>query len=146
MNNMHLPPSSRSTATAWNFPLGIDGFRYADLNRVRRLMALDQVFRSALRAADPALADRYEHSCRHYARGEGKEDSQLLIAVARHLDPFIARLFHIEKEVDELNRRTTDDRTVCEFKKRFLDRLVLKTPPEPQELASVNIADLEFRY
>ena len=54
MNNLHLPSSSRSMATAWNFPLGIEGFRYADLNRVRRLMALYQVFRDELRSADPA--------------------------------------------------------------------------------------------
>jgi NADPH-dependent glutamate synthase beta subunit-like oxidoreductase/NAD(P)H-flavin reductase len=146
MNNMHLPSSSRSMATAWNFPLGIEGFRYADLNRVRRLMALDQVFQAELRAADPALAARYEHSRHQHVRGEAKEDTQLLIEVARHLDHFVARLFHIEKEVHELNRRTTDDRTVCEFKKRFLDRLVLKTPPRLQELAAMNIADIEFRY
>ena len=146
MNNLHLPASTRSMATAWNFPLGIDGFRYADLNRVRRLMALDQVFHEQLRAADPALADRYEQSRRQYARGEGQEDPQLLIDVARHLDRFIAHLFHIEKEVNELNRRAADDGRVCEFKKRFLDRLVLKAPPQARELASVNIADVEFRY
>jgi NADPH-dependent glutamate synthase beta subunit-like oxidoreductase/NAD(P)H-flavin reductase len=146
MNNVHLPSSPRSMATAWNFPLGIEGFRYADLNRVRRLMALYQVFRDDLRSADPALAERYEHSCDQYSRGEGREDTQLLIDVARHLDRFIARVFHIEKEVNVLNRRTADDRTVYEFKKRFLDRLVLKTPPAPQELAAMNIADVEFRY
>src|SRR5207302_1938335 len=28
MNNLHLPSTSRSMATGWNFPLGIDGFRY----------------------------------------------------------------------------------------------------------------------
>lgn len=145
MNNLHLPSTSRSTATAWNFPLGIEGFRYADLNRVRRLMALDQAFHSDLRAADPVLADRYERSCQEYTRGEGKQDTQLLIDVARHLDRFVGRLFHIEKEVDDLNRRTGDDNRVSEFKKRFLDR-VLKTPPDPSELAAVNIADVEFRY
>ncbi|HEY7312652.1 MAG TPA: FAD-dependent oxidoreductase [Gemmataceae bacterium] len=141
MNNLHLPSSSRSTATAWNFPLGIEGFRYADLNRVRRLMALHQVFRADLRAVDPALADRYEHGC-----AEGQEDTQLLIDVANHLDRFLARLFHIEKEVLDLNRHTTEDRMVYEFKKRFLDRLVLKTPPASRELAAANIADVEFRY
>ncbi|MGH7170273.1 MAG: hypothetical protein ACRELG_08370, partial [Gemmataceae bacterium] len=146
MNNLHLPSSSRSMATAWNFPLGIEGFRYADLNRVRRLMSLYQVFRDDLRSADAALADRYEHSCDRYSRGEGQEDTQLLIDVARHLDRFLARLFHIEKEVHNLNRRTSDDRTVYEFKKRFLDRLVLKMPPAPRELAATNIADVEFRY
>jgi NADPH-dependent glutamate synthase beta subunit-like oxidoreductase/NAD(P)H-flavin reductase len=145
MNYLHLPASLRSAATAWNFPLGIEGFRYADLNRVRRLMTLHQVFREGLRSADPALADRYEQSCRACADGGGKVDTELLIAVARHLDRFIARVFDIQKEVGELNRRTTGDRAVYEFKKRFLDRL-LKAPPAPQELAGVNIADVEFRY
>ena len=61
--------SSRSMATAWNFPLGIEGFRYADLNRVRRLMALHQVFCDDLQLVDPALAQRYQHSGDHYSRG-----------------------------------------------------------------------------
>src|SRR5437870_1228449 len=104
MNYLHLPSGSRNTATAWNFPLGIEGFRYADLNRVRRLMALYQVFREELRSADPDLARRYEHSCDQHARGEGQEDTALLIDVAGHLDRFIARIFHIEKEVFNLNR------------------------------------------
>jgi NADPH-dependent glutamate synthase beta subunit-like oxidoreductase/NAD(P)H-flavin reductase len=169
MNYLHLPSSSRSDATTWNFPLGIEGFRYADLNRVRRLISLLQVFRDELRIADPALAERYERALDQGARrgspegarrgspdpaapptaglqnGE-KEDTTLLIDVARHLDRFLARLFHIEKEVAELNRRTLDDHTVFDFKKRFLDRVVLKAPPKPEELAAMNIADIEFRY
>ena len=146
MNSMHLPSSSRNMATAWNFPLGIDGFRYADLNRVRRLMALDQAFQAELRTADSALAERYEQSRSQFARGEGKEDSQFLIEIAQHLDQFIACLFHIGTEVNDLNRRTDEDNRVCEFKKRFLDRHVPKKPPEPSELAEINIADVEFRY
>src|ERR1700734_1044163 len=98
MNYLHLPSSLRSTATSWNFPLGIEGFRYADLNRVRRLMALYQSFREALRSADPALAERYESTCAAASPEGGKEDTDLLIDVARHLDRFIARLFHIETE------------------------------------------------
>src|SRR4051794_39177012 len=125
MNYLHLPSTSRSAATAWNFPLGIDGFRYADLNRVRRLIALLQAFRDDLRNHDAALAERHEQAL---AQPE-PVDTELLIAVARHLDRFVGRLFHIEKEVTDMNRRTTEDQTVFEFKKRFLDRLVLKAPP-----------------
>ena len=146
MNYLHLPSSLRSTAATWNFPLGIDGYRYADLNRVRRLMGLFQAFRDEVRAVDPALSERYEQGCNQYARREGLEDTALLIDVARHLDAFIARMFHIETEVNALNRRSTDDRTVYEFKRRFLDRLVLKSPPPVDELAAMNIADVEFRY
>jgi NADPH-dependent glutamate synthase beta subunit-like oxidoreductase/NAD(P)H-flavin reductase len=147
MNNLHLPSSSRSTATAWNFPLGIEGFRYADLNRVRRLMAMHQAFRVCLKSAAPDLAERYEQACASISQDDAAEpDTELLIEVARHLDSFIARIFHIEKEVNHLNRRTADDGRVFEFKKRFLDRLVLKAPVAAQELAAMNIADVEFRY
>src|SRR5262245_54365226 len=111
MNNLHLPLNLRSEATAWNFPLGLNGFRYADLNRVRRLIALDQLFRDELRAVDPTLTDRYERKRDEFARGTGREDTDLLIAVARHLDRFLARLFHIETDVNQLNQRTCDDRS-----------------------------------
>src|SRR5262249_12918142 len=146
MNYLHLPSSSRSTATAWNFPLGIDGFRYADLNRVRRIMALDQIFRDELNAADPALAQRYEKSREQFERGEGQDNAELLIGVARYVDAFIARIFHIQEQVQQLNRRTLDDRTVFDFKKRFLDRQILKSAPRCEELASMNVTDIEFRY
>ncbi len=146
MNYLHLPASLRSTATAWNFPLGIEGFRYADLNRVRRLMSLQQVFCEELRSADAALANRYENGCRQHASADGRVDTALLLEVARYLDRFVARVFDIEKEVLSLNRRTAGDGAVYEFKRRFLDRVVLKLPSGPEELASVNIADVEFRY
>ena len=142
MNNLHLPSSSRAAPRRrGTFPSESRVFAYADLNRVRRLMALYDAFRASLRLADVALSERYEHACT-----KGTEDTELLIDVGRHLDSFIARLFHIEKEVNDLNRRTNEDRSVFEFKKRFLDRLVLKTPLAAQELAAMNIAEVEFRY
>ncbi|MBY0522100.1 MAG: FAD-dependent oxidoreductase [Gemmataceae bacterium] len=146
MHYLHLPSSSRSTAATWNFPLGIDGFRYADLNRVRRLLALYQVFCDDLGARDPELGERYDQAGVASTRPAWAEDTALLIDVARHLDRFIGRLFQIEQEVAVLNRRTADDRAVYDFKKRFLDRVVLKSPAAADELAAVNIADVEFRY
>ena len=74
MNNLHLPSNSRSAATAWNFPLGINGFRYADLNRVRRLIALDQLFRDELRAAD--LPGAWNEKYRHYLGIAPPNDSE----------------------------------------------------------------------
>jgi NADPH-dependent glutamate synthase beta subunit-like oxidoreductase/NAD(P)H-flavin reductase len=147
MSFLHLPSASRSTATGWNFPLGIPGFRYADLNRVRRLMALDQVFREELARNDPELAARYEA-----ARATGQEPphtpelSELLIAVGRHMDYFLAKLFHIEEAVTDLNRHTVSDKVVYECKKEFLDRHVLKKHPTPEEIAGMDIAEREFHY
>ena len=42
MTFKHLTENPREQARAWNIPLGVPGFRYADLNRVRRLEALDR--------------------------------------------------------------------------------------------------------
>src|SRR2546427_4041374 len=44
----HLSETPRQQARAWNIPLGVPGFRYADLNRVRRLEALDRAFLESL--------------------------------------------------------------------------------------------------
>ena len=147
MNFLHLPSASRSTATQWNFPLGVPGFRFADLNRVRRLEALDRAFRDDLARADPALAERYEA-----ARQAGppaahdRQTSELLVEVGRHVDRFIAKLFQIEEAVAKLNAATRDDAIVFKMKREFLDRQVLKKPPSAAELAAADIADAEFRY
>jgi NADPH-dependent glutamate synthase beta subunit-like oxidoreductase/NAD(P)H-flavin reductase len=141
MNYFHLPSASRSAAPSWNFPLGLPGFRYADLNRVRRLMALDQAFRDDLANADPALGRQYE-----LARADARSDTELLIAVARHVDRFLARLFQIEAAVESMNSRTLDDNVVFRCKREFLDRRVLKTRPVSVELSGMNVAELEFAY
>ena len=115
MSFMHLPTSTKEEATGWNFPLGIPGFRLADLNRVRRLMALDQVFLEELGRKDPDLAGRLR-SLRE-SRGAvagGGDLSETLIAAGKHLGPFIARLFHIEETAARLDQGALADRVVFE--------------------------------
>ena len=99
MTLLHLSTNPRAEAAGWNFPLGIEGFRFADLNRVRRIAELDSVFRQELKASDPDLSETYED----YRLAEGKgydalSASELLIRVAPHLGHFVARIFHIEAE------------------------------------------------
>jgi NADPH-dependent glutamate synthase beta subunit-like oxidoreductase/NAD(P)H-flavin reductase len=142
----HTAPDSRESAR-WNFRLGYPGFRFADLNRVRRLAALDQVFCGELRAADTALADKYE--AYRAARGDGYAPlaaSTLIIDVAVHLGPFIARLFHIQPEYDALRARTLDENRVFDFKKRVLDKRVLRPTPKAEEAAGWDAATLESDY
>ena len=72
MTFQHLSENPRDKARAWNIPLGVPGFRYADLNRVRRLEALDAAFRAELREHDPTLAAGYireEHGKRRVEPG-----------------------------------------------------------------------------
>ena len=52
----HLPENPRQEARAWNLQLGVPGFKYADLNRVRSLEALDKAFLSDLRQRGPLPA------------------------------------------------------------------------------------------
>ena len=77
---------------ARNFALGRPGYRFADLFVPARLAQLDAEFRRELAAADAALSARFE-AYRGGASGEPPEDSELLIAVARHLSRFVAELF-----------------------------------------------------
>ena len=70
------------------------GFRYGDLFEPERLAALDAAFRADLNGLDAALAQRFE-SYRAGAPLSPPEESELLIAVARVLARFVARLFDI---------------------------------------------------
>ncbi len=147
MNFMHLPSASRSTATSWNIALGFPGFRFADLNRVRRLIELDQCFRDELQRSDSELAVKLEDLRRQPQPVPHTPDlSETLIALARHIDAFMARLFHIEEAVDEMNRRTGEDGIVFKVKREFLDRRVLKKTPTGEDLAAMKVEELEFRY
>ena len=143
----HLPENPRQQARAWNLQLGVPGFKYADLNRVRRVEALDRAFIAELRGSDPALAEdlvRYRDSG---GRDRDRlDESRLLIRTAPHVGNFIARLFHIEKEHNDLCERVRADQVVFKWKRNFVERYVLKNPPTAEELARIDPVDLEFGY
>ncbi|HZP40996.1 MAG TPA: FAD-dependent oxidoreductase [Candidatus Binatia bacterium] len=143
----HLPENPRQAARAWNLQLGIPGFKYADLNRVRRLEALDATFLRGLRTADAALADALE--AYRAAGGEGLEprrESELLLRVAPHVGTFVARLFRIEEEYRALRTRIAAEETVFAWKREFVERRVLKHPPTAAALAAMDPVELEFAY
>src|SRR3990170_1697272 len=115
----HLPENTREEARAWNLQLGVPGFKYADLNRVRRLEALDRAFLAELHSLDHDLAEDFQR----YRASGGKDrerllESELLIKVAPHAGAFIARLFHIEADHDALCRRLGADQIVFQWKRR----------------------------
>ncbi|MFQ5664928.1 MAG: FAD-dependent oxidoreductase [Candidatus Binatia bacterium] len=143
----HLPENPRQEARAWNLQLGIPGFKYADLNRVRRLAALDATFLEVLRTADAALATAFEdYRKRHGAGFPRREESDLLVRVAPHVGAFIARLFHIEKDHVALCEQARADQVVFEWKRQFIERRVLKAPPTAEALAQMDAVALEFGY
>ncbi len=144
----HLPDNHpRQEARAWNLQLGVPGFKFADLNRVRRLEALDSAFLSELRAADPALADDFARL--RGEKGEGwpaLQASEVLLKVSPYLSDFIARLFHIESEYAELCAKVRGDEVVFEWKRNFIERRILKAPPLAAEVARMDPVEVEFSY
>jgi NADPH-dependent glutamate synthase beta subunit-like oxidoreductase/NAD(P)H-flavin reductase len=143
----HLPQNLREEARAWNLQLGIPGFKYADLNRVRRLEALDKAFLQTLHESDPALAAEFERY--RNASGGGVErlqESELLIRVAPHVGAFIARLFHIEADHDVLCERVRADQIIFDWKRQFVERAVLKNMSAAEALTQMDPVELEFAY
>jgi NADPH-dependent glutamate synthase beta subunit-like oxidoreductase/NAD(P)H-flavin reductase len=143
----HLPENPRNQARAWNLQLGVPGFKYADLNRVRRIEAIDRAFLAELQQADSALAEdfiRYRNSC-----GKDRsrlQESELLIKVAPQVGAFVARLFHIENEYTLLCNRVREDQVVFRWKRSFVERYILKNPPSHDETARMDPVELEFAY
>jgi len=143
----HLPENLRQEARAWNFQLGVPGFKYADLNRVRRIEALDQVFLQALRDADPELGAEFTRYRDVGGKGfERTQESRLLSRVAPHVGTFVARLFHIEEDYAALCARVRADEVVFEWKRQFVERVVFKDKGAELSIADKDPVELEFAY
>ncbi len=143
----HFAKNPREEAHAWNLQLGVPGFKYADLNRVRRLAALDEAFLAVLRESDVSLAADLVR----YRGPAGREmtrldEADLLLRIAPHVDAFVARLFHIAAEHQALCAKLRDDQVVFEWKRQFIERRVLKSPATTAEVAAMDPVELEFAY
>src|SRR5690349_1487101 len=93
------------SAPAHDFDLGVVGFRYSDLFDAVKLKELAEKFYQELSERDPLVHDALTKYIG--ARGEGFEkrvESKILTDAAPHLSEFIARLFGIGKEREELER------------------------------------------
>ena len=145
MTFKHLAENPREQTRAWNLRLGVEDFRYADLNRVRRLEALDRAFLKALGEADAPLRVAFE-AWRSRGSLAKLEESELLMRAAPHLARFLARLFHLEPEHEALNQRVKADEILFDWKKKVVERRVFKQPPSPEELQRTDPAATESSY
>src|SRR5690349_3292900 len=81
--------------------LGIDGFAYPDLHRPEKLAELLSLFESAL-ARDDADASAKLAACRASPDGLGSQEvSAAILAVAPHVERFVAKLFRISDALAE---------------------------------------------
>ncbi|MHB8916182.1 MAG: hypothetical protein ACYC4K_10275 [Thiobacillus sp.] len=97
----------------------LPGFDYPDIYRAERLPVLDKLFLDALEQADPALALRYA-AYRNDEECSGLAESELLIAVARQLEDFLVRAFHVTAARDALRAAQARDEVIHAFKEKFV--------------------------
>ncbi|MHC4389859.1 MAG: FAD-dependent oxidoreductase [Planctomycetota bacterium] len=136
--------------TGWkshDFDLGCEGFRFSDLNRVRRLKQLDGLFLEDLERRDPVLFEDFKRY--RTTKGEGipaTELSWILVEAGQHFGRFVARLFSVEEEDGALREAIASDNRLFDWKKRLLNSRVLKRSPKPEVLRVMDVVALEDRY
>ena len=103
------------------------GLDFATLYTREGALAIDARFLEALRASDAALAGRLLAARRRDAPLERKAESELLIAVAPHLEDFLAHLFGIQAEVCALAARHHELAPLYAMKRQFVQRKAMNT-------------------
>ncbi|MBK7081010.1 MAG: FAD-dependent oxidoreductase [Betaproteobacteria bacterium] len=98
------------------------GLAFADLYSVDGAERIDALFVAHLRHADAELAARLDTARRDSAQLTGKDESALLIAVAPHLEDFLAELFGIAAEMRALAARHHELAPLYAVKRLFVQR------------------------
>src|SRR5690606_12740369 len=107
------------------------GLSLADLYERDGLLRADAAFLDFLRQADAALADRLQKGREAPAPLPAKEESDLLVALAPHVEDFLATLFGIEAEARALAARHHELAPLYSVKRLFVQRRALhKVKPE----------------
>ena len=103
-------------------PVTASGLAFGDLYRREGLLALDREFLAGMGRADEALRERLVRARAEPSALAPKQESELLLALAPHLERFIARLFGIEAEVLALATRHHDLAPLHAVKRQFVQR------------------------
>ena len=118
---------SQSTNLSLNF-----GFSFEDLYRHSDLARLDQTFLDHLKASDPALHARLTGARQAPTALAPKDQSELIIDLAPHLEDFIGHLFNITPEIEELQARHNRLAPLYTVKRNFVQRKAVPKIPKEQ--------------
>ncbi|MFQ5581311.1 MAG: pyridine nucleotide-disulfide oxidoreductase, partial [Mariprofundaceae bacterium] len=102
------------------------GLGLMDLYHRQGLARLDAQFTGHLQTVDAGLHDRLMAVRADPSSLAKKEESELLIALAPHVETFIAALFGIQNEMDQLMVRQQALSALYACKKQFVQRLAKK--------------------
>jgi NADPH-dependent glutamate synthase beta subunit-like oxidoreductase/NAD(P)H-flavin reductase len=118
------------------------GASFNDLYDRNGLMRLDAAFLEFLGESDAALREQLEAARLAPANLASKAQSELLIALAPHLEDFLARLFGIETQVQTLAARHHELAPLYSCKRLFVQRRAM-TKVKPEEVAMIDGPALE---
>jgi NADPH-dependent glutamate synthase beta subunit-like oxidoreductase/NAD(P)H-flavin reductase len=109
------------SVTSDQFPLRF-GLRFEDLYVREGLLRLDAAFLAQLFASDPGLHARLADARMNPAQETAKEQSELVIALAPHVEDFLGQAFGIESEIRELQARHNSSAPFFAFKRKFIQK------------------------
>ncbi len=117
------------------------GLSFADLHHREGLVRLDAAFVEHLKAADVGLFNRLVTARRSPDAVADKDESELLIELAPHLEDFVTALFGIRAQASALRKRHDALAPVYAVKRLFVQRRAAKSA-SPAEAAGLDGAAL----
>ena len=121
------------------------GLTFEDLYDRDGLVRLDAAFIGFLREADAAIADRLVAARTQPTTLAAKAESELLIALAPHLEDFLASLFGIEPELQALAAQHHELAPLYSVKRLFVQRrAVHKVKPEDAAALEADAAQIRL--
>ena len=134
---LHVQQETMTASPNFNFD-----FTIADLYQRSGVVRLDKLFLDFLHTGDAALHEKLVHFRAHPHELLPKDESALLIDVAPWLEDFLARLFNIENEVQQLAARHHELAPLYFCKRQFVQRRA-RGKVTDEELASIDGLALE---
>jgi len=121
-----------------NFGFGIT---FQSLYQRAGLEAIDAAFRSELAKSDADLAARLDQARSNADAVAAKDESDLIVAMAPHVDDFIGRLFGVQSELAAARAKQDSLAPLYEIKRQFVQRRALKEikPEEAKTLDGINL-------
>ena len=98
------------------------GLQFEDLYARGGLLRLDAAFLNQLLASDPGLHVQLLDARVNLGTRTAKEQSELVIALAPHVEDFVGELFGIGKEVEALEARHNALAPLFAFKRKFIQK------------------------
>jgi NADPH-dependent glutamate synthase beta subunit-like oxidoreductase/NAD(P)H-flavin reductase len=128
-------------AVGHDFDLGVAGFKYSDLFDAARLAELAEAFYAEVADREPDLHDALRKYIASAGAGlEKRAVSKILTDAAPLLSEFIARLFGITREREELEREILRQNPIWKYK-FFVQRRAVKAFT-PEQLSALDLNEV----